>query len=210
MAKGGQWEREFSVFLSEWAVPGRSDLFWRSQNSGARATVRARKGLKTAGQASDIAATDPLGLPFTQLITLELKNGYTGTSNAADFLDRNLKKKTAAKLTLMEIWYWQVKAAQKNEGNPYWMIVARRNQRNAVVLFPDKLRRALMGPPHCLLLDKSLPRPTMTIRALIRKNVEEPPTRTADIFCMRMEDFFRIVPFSAIKYLHKRHKRGKD
>ena len=41
--KGGAWEREFSKYLSLWITEGeRDDVFWRSSQSGGRATQRAK------------------------------------------------------------------------------------------------------------------------------------------------------------------------
>jgi len=41
MAKGGEFERDISRFLSRWWTYGeRDDVFWRTSASGARATTR--------------------------------------------------------------------------------------------------------------------------------------------------------------------------
>ncbi|MBM3120244.1 MAG: hypothetical protein FJ006_12010, partial [Chloroflexi bacterium] len=59
-SKGASFERDISRQLSLWWTHGeRDDVFWRSSMSGGRATVRAKKGQKTAYQNGDITATDP-------------------------------------------------------------------------------------------------------------------------------------------------------
>jgi hypothetical protein len=82
--KGQDYEREICVELSEWWTYGRrSDIFWRTGGSGARATVRAKSHKKTANQDGDITFTDPLGLPFIKTLTIEVKRGYS-TKTAYD------------------------------------------------------------------------------------------------------------------------------
>ena len=78
MAKGSEFEREFCKDLSLWWTDQeRDDIFWRSSNSGGRATVRAKVGRTTAGQYGDVAAIDFDGLPLLELMTMELKRGYS-------------------------------------------------------------------------------------------------------------------------------------
>ena len=75
--KGSGFEREVAKALSLWWTEGsRDDVFWRSSNSGGRATARRKRGQRTAGQHGDIAATDPVGEPFLKVVTIELKAGY--------------------------------------------------------------------------------------------------------------------------------------
>jgi len=79
MAKGSNFEREVSKELSLWTTNGvRDDIYWRSSQSGGRATIRARQGKKTANSAGDICFIDPIGKPLLDIFVLELKNGYGG------------------------------------------------------------------------------------------------------------------------------------
>ena len=74
-AKGSGFEREVSKKLSLWWSEGTDDsLFWRTQNSGGRFTVRKKVGLQTDGQIGDIASTSPLSKPFTDTFVVELKS----------------------------------------------------------------------------------------------------------------------------------------
>ena len=131
-SKGSSWEREFSRDLSLWWSGGKaSDLFWRSSQSGGRATVRRRKGLSTRGHCGDITATDSVGELLIRYVTIELKRGYS-RHTVHDMFD---KPANGAKQE-WEKWILQAYQAKKNAGTPYWMIVAKRDRREAVVLCP--------------------------------------------------------------------------
>lgn len=75
-SKGSQFERAICKKLSLWWSDGETDdIFWRSQTSGGRATLRRKKGKTTYGSYGDIAAVDPRGTPLIKLWTIELKRG---------------------------------------------------------------------------------------------------------------------------------------
>lgn len=75
--KGSQFERDIAKMLSRWWTDGkRDDVFWRSQQSGGRATQRAKSGLDTANQQGDLQAMDSIGQPFIDRVCVELKCGY--------------------------------------------------------------------------------------------------------------------------------------
>ena len=77
MSKGPDWERNISKRLSLWwTEDDRDDIFWRTSGSGARATVRAKKGIKTKYQYGDLTFTDPVGKPLIDYFLIELKRGY--------------------------------------------------------------------------------------------------------------------------------------
>ena len=55
--KGGGYEREISKKLSLWISENNSeDLFWRTQGSGGRHTIRRKKNRTLDGQAGDISS----------------------------------------------------------------------------------------------------------------------------------------------------------
>lgn len=86
-SKGSDFERAVSKQLSLWWTNGeRDDVFWRSSQSGGRATVRGRKGTKTANSYGDIGLLDECGAPLLRILILELKRGY-GTWSIQDLLD---------------------------------------------------------------------------------------------------------------------------
>jgi hypothetical protein len=74
--KGSRFERLVCRQLSLWISGGRSEhLYWRSSQSGGRATTRAKKGDTTLHvQSGDIAAIDPEGHHFLDVFYVECKN----------------------------------------------------------------------------------------------------------------------------------------
>jgi hypothetical protein len=73
--KGSSFERDIckklSLFISEGS---NTDYFWRTAGSGARWTVRNKKGLETYGQYGDICSTHPDSKFFTDIFCIELKS----------------------------------------------------------------------------------------------------------------------------------------
>lgn len=142
-AKGGNYEREFSRSLSMWWSGGeRDDLFWRSSQSGGRATVRARKGLKTAGHCGDIAATDEVGAPLTKLITFEAKRGYDDAYPWRMFDSPSSRRGKSP--TMLEKFIQQSKTAAANAGTPYWALVTRRDRKCEIIYLPAPLMKLAM------------------------------------------------------------------
>lgn len=138
-SKGSAFERAFCKELSLWWTGGeRDDVFWRSSNSGGRAKVRGRAGKNTAGQHGDISATDPIGEPLTKLLTIELKRGYSKFT-VADMLD---KPKNAA-TQKWEEWYNQVTESAAQAGSFAWLLIQKRDHRDALVFMPIRLFDAI-------------------------------------------------------------------
>ena len=133
MAKGSQFERDTCRQLSQWWA-GRDDVFWRSSNSGGRATIRKKSGKHTIGQFGDVAATDPVGLPLLDLITFELKRGYK-SANLHDMLDA---PNTSAKPMFLQ-FIEQAIAAQVNAASFAWAVIHKRDRRDTWIYFPDFL-----------------------------------------------------------------------
>lgn len=77
-SKGSQWERDVCKFMSKW-VTGQEKpyLFWRGHGSGAMFTNNANVGQAFSG---DIYAVSEEGKFFTDLFSIECKNGYPKTS----------------------------------------------------------------------------------------------------------------------------------
>ncbi len=135
MAKGADFEREICKKLSEWWTYGeRDDVFWRSSQSGGRATVRFRKGKTTAGSYGDICALDPIGEPLLKTFTIELKRGRSH-GDPGDLLDCSGSRQCHPFLKTIA----QAKEAALVTGSRTWLIISRRDRRNAVVFFPSWL-----------------------------------------------------------------------
>ncbi len=133
--KGSSWERWACVRLSEWWTGGsRSDCFWRTAGSGSRATTRGRKGKDTAGAYGDVAATDHEGIPLLAFMAIELKRGYT-RQTIQDLID----KPTKAAIQPYETWIMQAEDACKLSGSFGWVVVFRRDRRDALIMLPNGL-----------------------------------------------------------------------
>lgn len=141
MAKGGAYERHLSKTLSLWWTGGEhDDCFWRSSQSGGRATVRRRKGKGTRGHCGDICATDSTGEPLTQLITIEAKKGYN-KAHLGQLVDRpkNINQQE------FEGFIEQARTAAANAQTPFWCVIHRRQQREDCIYFPKRLFDLLEG-----------------------------------------------------------------
>jgi len=74
-SKGNSFERVVSKRLSLWwSDYEHDDLFWRTQGSGSRWTVRNKAGIDTIGQSSDIASTNSASELFTDNFSIECKS----------------------------------------------------------------------------------------------------------------------------------------
>lgn len=101
--KGGAYERTLSVLLSLWVSSGRrEDLFWRTAQSGGRATIGRRKGKDLARTAGDIGAIDPRGEWLCGTFLIEAKH-YAQFKWPQDIYDQSSatpKKKTLRALEI--------------------------------------------------------------------------------------------------------------
>ena len=131
-SKGGSFEREVAVMFSMWWSGGEADdLFWRTSGSGARATVRAKRGAKTAGNHGDIGATDARGEPFTKRFPVEIKRGYNWDT-VQDMVDRL----STSKQTIYEGFFEQTIRSANEAGTPYWMLIVKRDRHSAMIFTP--------------------------------------------------------------------------
>ncbi len=138
-AKGNAYERKICEILSLWWSEGKNDsLFWRTSNSGGRATTRAKKNKKTFNAHSDIAATDPSAQPLIDFITFELKKGYNRFT-IQDLLDKPQK----AAEQKYEEWFRKARESAKLAGTPHWMVIVQRDRREALAFFSSYLEKAL-------------------------------------------------------------------
>lgn len=141
-SKGAAWEREFSKKLSIWWSDGEADdLFWRTSQSGGRATTRRKKGKGTRGHVGDICATDETGAQLLGYVTFELKRGYNRHS-LHDLID----KPNRAAEQEMEKWITQAKQAKKLSKSRHWLVVSRRDRREPLLIAPTGLLTVLGVP----------------------------------------------------------------
>lgn len=155
--KGSAFERAICKQLSLWWTDGQDDdIFWRSSQSGGRATQRAKKGKSTYGSYGDIAAVNPIGEPLLKIFTIELKRGMSH-GEPGDLLDCTGDPRCHKFIqTLL-----QAEDAHKRAGSFSWLVIAKRDHRHVVVFFPigatnsrdgtevplEHARMALLAPP---------------------------------------------------------------
>lgn len=154
--KGSAFERSICKQLSLWWTqdndPPSDDVYWRSSQSGGRATIRARKGKTTAGSYGDIVALDPIGEPLLKLFTLELKRGRSH-GDPGDLLDCSADLNCHKWMQTMR----QARDAHDAASSYTWMVIAQRDRRKCCVFFPafllkegeplGKLMKKLIRPP---------------------------------------------------------------
>lgn len=140
--KGSDFERHVCKELSLWWSGGdRDDMFWRTAGSGARSTVRAKKGVVTFNQCGDVAATDPDSVLFIKAFAVELKRGYP-RATPVDLLDHGKRKQPQ----VYDIWLWKVIKEAREAGRPGWMIIHRRDGKESMVWVElNAFRRVCLG-----------------------------------------------------------------
>lgn len=133
--KGSAYERDFCKRLSLWFSGNRrDDIFWRSQNSGGRATQRKKTQQTTYGQSGDIQAVDPIGQPLMNLFTIELKKGYPSCHPSEPFI-------TNKKNTVLEQF---IRQAVTQKSAPYWMLFHKGDRKNEMLYMSEGIARVLM------------------------------------------------------------------
>ena len=135
MAKGSDFEREICKQLSLWWTnQERDDVFWRTAGSGARHTVRKKAGKTTANQEGDICATDPIGQPLIDILTIELKKGYNSW-NLKEILDTEKKNKT-----IVDFWRQCIRE-QEGRNCQGWWLITRQDRKHKLLFFNDGFYR---------------------------------------------------------------------
>lgn len=137
--KGSAFERKICKELSLWWTHGkRDDVFWRSSQSGGRATKRSAQGKKTAGSYGDITALDPIGKPFLDLFTVELKVGKSH-GHPMEMLDAPRSPAT----TRWERTLAQAIQSHQEAGSGAWLLICQRNRRIPMVYVDARVVLAL-------------------------------------------------------------------
>lgn len=148
--KGPAFERQVCVRLSLWWSDGGNDsLFWRTAGSGGRATSRAKKGRKTRNHDGDVMATDPDGMGLLAKFAIEIKKGYSKFT-IHDLLDH---PESSAKQKYQG-WVEQAEASREASGSFSWLIVHKRDRREALVILPHAAWLSLNRYAH---RERSLP-----------------------------------------------------
>lgn len=137
-SKGSSYERAISKRLSKWWTNDeRDDVFWRSQQSGGRATQRAKKGKSTKNQEGDIQAMDPIGQPLIDKVSIELKCGYP------DFgIDQIVQSRKQKPLVLDFIK--QCKRESEPTNRDFWLIV-KQDFKKEIVIYNRRFHSFLLS-----------------------------------------------------------------
>jgi hypothetical protein len=150
--KGPAWERQVATDISLWWSDGlRDDLTWRTAGSGARATVRGRKGKKTTNHCGDIGYTDVSIKPLFDFCVLELKRGYSSNS-VQDILDAPIKKPVMQEY---QKWVDQARESARNAESVTWMIIFKRDRREPIVIMEEHRMRSVDMPDDYIILNLS-------------------------------------------------------
>lgn len=137
--KGSAFERQMCVKLSEWWSGGeRQDIFWRSSQSGGRATQRAKLGKRTFGSYGDIAAVDPIGGPLLKMFCIELKRGNSHGS-PGDIFDRS---NTSVERPF-ESCLLQARRSALAADSLGWMLISKRDCREAIAYIEADVAKRL-------------------------------------------------------------------
>lgn len=181
--KGGQFEREICVQLSLWWSDGElDDVFWRSSTSGARATVRHRKGKTTFGQYGDIQAVRPEGMDLTNFCTIECKRGYSD-STFADLIE------TPDKQNKWLEFFEQARIERRTAKVPYYLLIVKRDRKPAVIFMEAELFNKL--------IPTNVPNLKKTLR-YVRINI---PIYPLYVVGLPLSEFFSNIKPSTIKQL---------
>lgn len=196
-AKGNSYERQVCVELSKWWSSGKADdVFWRTANSGGRATARSKKGKQTGGHGGDIGATDGRGAKLLKVFAIEVKRGY----NKFTFADLFDKPKTAAEQT-WEIWLRQAVASMHSSNAKHWMILQRRDRKEPICFIPELAYEILLDYGAFYHKDKDRviePTPFIRMRVKVGNGVQG-LYNTHQIVGMRLKAFLNGVAPSCIK-----------
>lgn len=130
--KGPPFEREICKQLSLWWTQDfdKPDdaVFWRTSQSGGRATTRAKKNLKTAYAYGDVTFTNPIGKPFIDSCLVELKRGYTKDISVLDFLDKTKG------IPILVKWWEKATDERHLAGRKYTVLIFRRDRHKQCIM----------------------------------------------------------------------------
>jgi len=130
--KGSSFERYTCKQLSLWVSEGKSDdLFWRSAMSGGRATVRTKKGEKTASGHGDITAVTPEGHALTDNFVIECKN-YKDLEWSAFIYGKGFVWQT-----------WKILKNISYDNNKQPFLILKQNKQKVIAGFDHDTRRKL-------------------------------------------------------------------
>lgn len=199
--KGSQFERDICRDLSRWwSNDRRDDLFWRSAQSGGRATFRRKKGAPTQGHYGDICATSKDGEALLDMLTIELKRGYSA-ENIAHLLDYDVDWIPSWTQPVFDSWIQQTIDSHTAAGSFAWLMVQKRDKRHAIAFLPHYFYQAIRKQQSS---QKRICPYMRFIGYYVWKQDEEFDLRHLDLIAMRWEHFLQSIGRDDIRELCKR------
>jgi len=132
--KGSRYESDICKQLSLWWGK-QDDIFYKTQGSGNRATIRQRQNRSTSGQYGDVCSVDGRGRKLTKVCVISIKRGYSKFS-VHDLLDSD-------KETEFHRWIADAVRDQKAAKVLGWMLIHKRDRREPMIFISAKLFWAL-------------------------------------------------------------------
>lgn len=201
-AKGSDFERQFCRRLSLWWTAGEDDsIFWRTSQSGGRATTRAKAGKRADRHCGDLCAIDPIGEPLLRLISWELKRGY----NRATFHEL-LDKPAQAKPPLYQEWFAKAESDRERAGAVYWALVHKRDRREPLLVTQAPLiwhLERLSGWGNA-----SLPGGVYPVGPVSMVEWRREPGKERNLMVLTVDEFLAVRPDAMLQMLAQREGRS--
>ena len=170
--KGSAFEREVCKILSYWASEGEhDDWYWRSSQSGGRATQRAKSGKRTVNSYGDIAPQCPEAEWFTKMFCIECKKGYTKDTDVLSLIDSKQAEPT------LVAHFNQCKRDKEEAGSRHELVIFKRDRKKACIMV------SLLAINELETLFGNYPKSIITFEA----------GNKPDLAIMLMEDFFEWI-----------------
>lgn len=132
--KGNKFERKMCKRFSLWWTSNkRDDIFWRTSQSGGRATERQKKNLKTAGGYGDMMANHETAKPFENTFLVEFKKGYDRDVGALILVDSKQKEPTLLK------WWKKNEKIKTESSRKFGLVIFERNRRHPCIVMTTNL-----------------------------------------------------------------------
>jgi len=189
VAKGSNFERLISTRLSIWWTDGKhDDTIWRSSMSGGRATVRGRKGKRTAGHAGDLCSTDPASADLFRVLVFELKCGYQHVT-LNDLIDRPTT--AAFQKDGWDAWVHQAEESKRLSGAACWVIVHHRSRgKKRTMVYLDALALENDLPEVWAALKRDgLSVPSVSVLGSVK--MPDGTRRNVAVLALRLDDLVR-------------------
>jgi len=131
--KGRSFEKEIAKELSLWwSNNEKEDVFYCTAGSGSRFTSRKKQGKDTSFSCGDIGLTDPMGKPLLDLLSIEIKRGYSDKLDLLSFVDSKNKNH--------ELLDWILKAKKEvlEAKRQDFIIIFKRDRKEKMVCVSNK------------------------------------------------------------------------